>query len=92
MEKKIPPCAASDHPEGFDRTRGMVIVQETADHVVFGCRICNEMNRTCPIQVRSFAHGRVKARYMNQLRDVERARNVVKKIRKISYSGGPLSG
>lgn len=71
----LPRCVCTAHPPG-DRSgrRWMKVAEESAERVVFVCERCTEICRTAVIQVRTLPKGMARARYINELRGVERAK------------------
>ncbi len=60
---KTPACRCVGHPDGYDKKKYMRAVEETADHVVWCCTLCTELEHTAVIQVVTLPRGKAKARY-----------------------------
>lgn len=69
----IPPCpAGSQHPYS-DLKKGMVVVHEEGERVIFGCLACLEINRTQQVIIRTLPPGWRRASYANRERQKEQA-------------------
>ena len=69
----IPPCpAGSQHPYS-DLKRGMAVVHEQNDQVIFGCLACLEVHRTQQVIVRTLPKGWQRAAHLNRQRIQEQA-------------------
>lgn len=64
----IPPCPAGHHHPYTDLKRGMEVVHEEGERVIFGCRACLEINRTQQIVCRTLPKGWQRAAYTNRQR------------------------
>lgn len=64
----IPPCpAGSQHPY-TDLKRGMKVLYEENERVIFGCMACLEVNRTQQVIVRTLPRGWKRALETNRQR------------------------
>lgn len=82
----IPPCKNPHHPAGVARDKGMVILQEEDERVVFACVPCKDIEKILSVQVVTLPRGRERAKYLAGIQGVKRAADVRKnQVGKITY-------
>lgn len=74
----IPPCPAGPQHPYSDLKKGMVVVKEEGERVVFGCMACLEVNHTVQVVCRTLSPGWKHAAYTNQQRQRDEGQQFLK--------------
>ena len=74
----LPPCKNPHHPPEYNRSSGMIVLEESAERVVFACVPCRDICKQFSVQVRTLPMGWQKAKYGNDLVGVKRASEVIR--------------